>query len=254
MKRIPLYILALVLILSACSRKKKLATGTFVERSDTELIKALKDHNIDATWYSIKGKSKVSGEDQAFSGTIYLRMKRDSILWGMAKKMSIEGGRFLCTPEETTLLNRIDRSYMVQPTAALLGRMTGSMDFRDVQELLMGNIFLPEKTDSIIQDEVYYQVYFKSYDISVCYTVDSESLELRKAAYSWENNRQVEVEFTDYRPTDQGKDHAYNRIITVYENEIPTTKVNIKISQLDINIPKRTPFKIPRSYEKLGFR
>lgn len=252
MKYFLVYICVGVFMISGCHRSKKLDdTTSLVERSEAEIHEALYAHNIDAQWYAIKGSARVSMPDQSFSGSVYLRIKRDSIIWGMAKKLSIEGGRFLSTPEQTTLINRIDRTYMNQSTPSLLGSLDTYMEFRDFQELLMGNIILPDSISRIEEDGIYYAVRFISGDIDVSYWIDSKSTKLSHAEYLWKDGKKVHVLYTDYMQVDSFGDHARQRSISIYNKGQQHTSIDLKLSDIQVDVPKKTPFQVPRRYERI---
>lgn len=236
-----------------CSTKKRLTTADkLVSRSEAELLKALSSHNLDATWYAVKGKARVEGEGQSFTGTIYLRLKRDSIIWGMAKKLSIEGGRFLCTPDHATLINRIDGTYMERHTDRLLHSLNASLSFRDVQEVLMGNIILPQQIDSIRTQGSMYSLYFTDQGIGIRYDIHSRSQQLKRAIYTT-NDQEISTEYSNYLRVNNGTLHPHDRSISFSRDGNKHMKLDLSFRNVEVNVAKRTPFSIPRRYEKVGW-
>ena len=90
-------------------------------------------------WMTAKMNGELSVEDNTFSFTGSLRMRRDSAIWrSISAFMGMESVRALITPDTVLLLNRMNQTYMEEPTA-LVAEKLHTPTFQDTQAMLLGD-------------------------------------------------------------------------------------------------------------------
>lgn len=248
-----LFITALVIFAIGCKSKKLIQhTGPVPERSDTELYQALKDHNYSFDWYACETRISLKNPDEGVSGKAYIRMKKDSIIWSVVKKLSMEVVRNLITENTFAAVNRMDHTYQRGSTSEILARAGISLDFIDLQQAIFGNIVLLDSTSINIEKEGYHYILKGiSQDLQLKYWVNAFTLELDRAVIIDYRGRKIDVSYKDYRKLDSGQKVPFHRHYIVPYDDRGDAEIVMKVKKIEIDIPKKTRFSIPANYEKV---
>ena len=117
--------MAVLSLLSSCDPKKKMVSPMA--------------HSIDYQWMTAKmnGELVVNNEEWSFTGN--LRMRRDSTVWmSISAFMGMESIRTLITQDSVVLVNRINQTYLAEPIPAMVETMP-TPSLREIQALLLGD-------------------------------------------------------------------------------------------------------------------
>lgn len=241
-----------VLIIGCKTKKLVQYSGPAPDRSKSELMQALTDHNYNFKWYSCETGMRLDSPDEGVSGKAYIRMKHDSIIWSVVKKYSVEGVRTLITENTFAAVNRIDHTYQKGSTSKALSRMGVSLDFMDLQQALFGNvILLDSNTVEIIQEGEHYILKGIDQDLQLKYWINAHSLELEKTKLIDYLGRQIEVQYRDYRLIDSGQKLAFYRHYKVPYDDRGDAEIIMKVKKIEIDVPKKTRFSIPSHYQRI---
>lgn len=247
-----LYI-CLTLLLLACSSTKNLNKGPIPVRSDQDIFDALSKRNIDFEWFHGKMSTHVSSTDENVSGSMIVRMKKDSAIWVVVKKLGIEFARVWIDPSEFTVLYRLEGAYEVSPINKINDLFAVAADFQDIQQLMFGNVILPEQSAvTITKDSIYYKVLATVDGLNLLYYINAFTLDLDKMVVVDKMNRSASAQYSDYKQLDTFGRVAYNRVLTFPDEYGGTSRVSFDFSELEINVPKEMKFSIPKSYEKIN--
>jgi len=255
-KRNSLYIsffLLCLVFLSSCKSKKILQTdqGPISERTDVEILEALKSHNHQFDWYSCETSLKLISPEESIGAKSYIRMRKDSIIWINAKKYSTEGIRILATENTFAAINRIDRTYQKGSTKDAFEKLGLSLDFEDIQQALFGNVIIPDTTNMLIQKEgAHYTISGIDGDLQLKYWINSFTLHLDKLIIIDYRKRKITVEYDDYRELESGETVPFYRYYTMPFNTEENAEVIMNIKKIEVNVPKKTRFSIPSHYER----
>lgn len=242
----------LAILLAGCKTSKPKATA-IVDRSSGEIYGAIFDHNQDFDWFVADGSLKVDSPMENVSAKVYLRMKKDSIIWSVVKKVGVEGGRILATPKSYAIVNRIEGSYSRGSTSQLLSDSGMDLEFVDVQHALFGNIMLPDtSTTSISRLGPLYTVHQAGTTATEesKYVVNSENLQIEKVEMTIARNQSMSIEYSDYKPCDTGGTIPHKRKVTIVDQGMVSTII-LDFKSISIDVPKSTKFSIPRHYEEV---
>ena len=241
-----------VCLLASCKTSRQLVPNIHVDRSNSELYQSLYSHNTQFDWFVAQGKLNVQSPEQGVSAKVYLRMKNDSIIWSVVKKLAVEGGRMLITPNSYAMVNRIDRTYTRGSTDEVINQFAVDLSFTQIQQLLSGNIILPDTTNMNIRlDQGTYYLKEESHLGTMLYAVNSEQLTLSNVSLEATSTQSISVDYSDYRSTYTGSDLIpYKRSITITDNGISTV-ILLDFDDIKINEPKSTKFSIPPHYEEM---
>lgn len=242
-----------MLLVYGCKSKKSMTqTGPVPERSNTEVIKALQDHNYDFDWYTCETGITLDTPDEGVSGKSYIRMRKDSIIWSSVKKLSIEAVRMLVTENSYASVNRIDKTYQKGTTKTALAKMGVSLDFADLQQAIFGNVIIPDTTSITIEKEgVHYIIKAIDQDLQLKYWINGYDLELDKVLMIDHRAREIQIDYDDYRTLDSGEKVPFYRHYAVPYDHRGDAEVFMKVKKIEINIPKKTRFSISNRYERI---
>ena len=117
--------MALLLLTSSCSSRKKLVTTA---------------PHADYQWMTAKMQMDITAPNMQLSNvTGTLRMRRDSTVWISAVMMGMEGVRTMITQDSVIMINRIEKTYLAEPLDSVAGKLHLPMTLQESQSLLIGN-------------------------------------------------------------------------------------------------------------------
>ncbi len=222
------------------------------EKSKMEIYQVLQDHNIDFEWFSAKADANISSSSLSGSGDLRLRIRKDSLVWMIGKKLSIEGVRAKITPVEFATIYRQDNSYQKEPFHYLSHLAGFEINFSDLQELAIGNIFLPDTSniDSLDQTMEHYTLYSEIDGFKVKYYVDPFAMQLDRVILKDPKDQQLTITYSDYKNLDVDRELAH-RLSLTFESSEESAKCILKFKDVELDVVKRTPFKIPSHYTRI---
>lgn len=244
--------LILAIFLVGCATKKSIHKGPIPVRSNQQLLNALVKRNIDFEWFHGKMSTRISSPDENISGSMVVRMKKDSIIWVAVKKFGIEAARVLVDQNEYTVLYRLEGYYETNPVSKINEIFSVATNFEDAQQLMFGNVILPDSSQvKVTQDSVYYVMDAKVDDLLMKYYIHAYTLELERMTITDKANRQVTAYFSDYREVAGFGKVAFDRRFNFPYESQGQANIELKFSEIEINVPKEIKFSIPSSYERL---
>lgn len=242
----------LLILMIGCKTSKKLEQGPPPARSQQEVMEALMKRNIDFSWFSAKGDADFDSETMAGSGTITLRIKKDSLIWMQGKKFGIEGFRGIINKDSVYMVNRLEKYYIGEDIKSLHSSFGLDLDFQDVQQLLAGNVFLPstDEITSYVQEGKDCKLTSLTAGYNITYTCSAYDLQLYDMMVSDNRGHKINVSLSDYRKFGKIK-VPYIRNITFQSMGDGPYFLNVKVEELEVNEEKQMPFTLPSHYRKM---
>jgi hypothetical protein len=238
-------------ILGSCKTTKGVKKTAPV-RSANDIYQAIVDHNIDFGWFSAKADARLESSMMSGSGDLRLRIKKDSLIWLVGKKLSIEGVRVNITPQEYTSVFRQANTFQREPFRYISSMAGIDIGFEDLQQLLIGNIMLPDSTckSTLAKLGSEYILTDVIDGLDMEYHVDPFDLELSKVVIKEGRTRTISVSFRDYKKIDTNRNLAHRLSIT-FDNDGDVSKANLKFKDVELDTPKKTPFSVPEHYTRI---
>jgi len=229
-------------ILSACSSSKEMAKVP--ELGLSQVIEGLKSHVIYYDFFYGKARIKYNGEEVKVGGRSTIMMISDSLIWMNMKKLSIEGVRTLIEPDSTWILYRQDKICEQGSTQDFLDFYKIYVPFRELQDILVGNVPIPELADvQKYASDTFYKITFDRGNDHYQYWLN-ENFTIHTIVIKDILGRIIQITHSDYN-----EDNFATR--KEIEVEIPgesVSKVSIKFSKVEFDIPKTIKFEIPPHY------
>ena len=241
------FILCYLLLCISCKSKKYIFEGVDQRIDPSQIPAILGNHNIEYNWYAAKAKFKFESKGISESGTSYIRVKKDSVVWMALKKFSIEGLRVQMTPDSFTVIDRINKEVLSLDWEEMRSWYRMPIDFRMMQDLVVGNIRLEEDEEIKYEeiDSIGYKV--KQVTPFLDYTYSIPYFEQRVNSFTMEDMfaRLLQVTYENCS-TDEG--YCFERVYTISSKETQEIYLSLKISNLELNEPKKIKFDIPSHY------
>ena len=237
--------IAVFTLLSSCKSSKTAAVK--LQNPEEELLKKIHNTSFDYHWFSAKAKVRLESTEIKGGGRVNLRMVRDSIIWFNFKKVSIEGARGLISPIEFTILYRTEKKYERGHLNELFNSQTVSISFEELQSFLSGKIPVPLSTYLTYKNENNRHVLEgQNETYNLTYYFD-EDLTLNQYIMTDNQNRILNVIIGNL---DEDLGIFKERKLTYYQNQKKAGTLNVDLSNIEINVPKKLPFTIPDHYSQ----
>jgi hypothetical protein len=234
----------------ACSSTKKVVT---IDRTPKELIQALSQRNIDFKWVNAKLSTSIDNPDESISGTMQVKMQKDSAILVSVKKFGIEAAKIFVNPQSYTILYKFENAYEIENLDKIKNIFAINAEFHDLQQLLVGNVMIPDSAaTSIIKEGDQYILKTQEDNLHLEYSIDGKTLDLTQLKATDAQNRSVIVQYSDYRPYAGKGRIAYQRNITYPYSDSENGTVELTISEIVIDKPSEIKFSIPEHYEKIN--
>ena len=245
-------LLGLIFLFTACKSKKVVMSGPIPVYDDNEIISALEDRNVNWDWLISKAGINIDSPAEKVGGTMYLRMKKDSVIWVMVKKFGVEAARAQITPDSFQIAYRLDRSYDEGRIEDLMHHYKLDLEFEDMQQMMFGNVMLPDSVHTKVkQSQQEHLISGVSGDLKLTYALDPYQLLLERILINDRHDRDVRIEYLDYREVEDYGKVPYERRYVLPYSETETASLKLEFKDFEINKPRAIKFSIPSHYEKL---
>ncbi len=243
----------IIVLASSCGGNKKLVDlGPIPTRTDSVLVQSLEDRNVEFDWYASRAGAKVKSPQENVSGTVYLRMKKDSMIWMVFRKFKAEASRILIRPDSFFIIYRLEQKYEQGSIAELEQAFNIDFDFSLAQQLLVGNSIVPDPgTITTSLEENIYRVSGTLDFMNLVYYINGYDLSLEQLSYTDNQERTASAEYGDYRDLEGIGKIPYLRNYTLPVDG-GQAQFKLDFKEISFQKPKRTTFDIPTYYEEIN--
>lgn len=216
-------------------------------------MESLISRNFNFTWFNGKASTELKSPDENVSGSMHVRMKRDSVVWIAVKKFGIEAARIQVDRSYYTILYRLEGLYQKGHISGLSDIISISPDFEDLQQLMFGNVILPDSNNvEILTDSIYYVIRTNLDGIRIDYRINAYDLILEKAEITDRMNRKAVATYNDYRKVNNGHMVAFERKLDFPYSNKENASFYLKFSEITVDVPVEIKFNIPKSYSEVN--
>jgi len=236
--------------ITACKAKKALQQST-----ESLSSQVLTDRFLSRPDYHfVDGKAKVSfnSEDYHMKGTVYLRTVKDSVIWIAAKKLSVEGGRALITPDSIFYINRLEKTYQKLALARLKDKYGLTADFGYIQDMLLGLTPQIDTTQhwSVTQTAEHCSIEAVIHDILHQFTVDNHSGLVTEGKFMDKFVADGQWTYEEYVYSIDNQLIPKHRTFMVNTSVGEELTMTINITNFEVDQPKAIRFSIPSHYTR----
>jgi len=145
-----------------------------------------------------------------------------------------------------------DRNYDEGRIEDLMAHYNLDLAFEDMQQMMFGNVMLPDpEYTTVKQGENEHLVSGVSDDLKLTYALDPYQLLLQRILINDRRDRDVNIEYLDYREVDDFGKIPFERNYRLPYSETETASLKLEFKDFDINKPRAIKFSIPSRYERL---
>ncbi len=252
--KISFYLFLFGLFIASCKSKKVIPTDSGIsEKSTTFLLKALGKNKIEAEWLTAKAKINYEDDNEKIKFTSYIRMRKDSVIWFVAKKAGVEAVRAQITTDSVYIINRQAKEYTIKDLNFFEEKYNMPSSFEAIQTMLLGNVLYLSnlKPDSEIKNNQHH-LYVEKDNVRAEYWMDGTNHRLNEMQFSdIRNDQTFRMTFDDYEELEDEQIFSYFRNLNVSGKNTNNIDMDIKMSDVKINEPKSIKFEIPKRYKKV---
>lgn len=255
-----IFIVLILMLGIGCKSKKNGQTQIKMKkRSSKYLIDKLDKYQLDAEWFSGKGNVKITEKGKSNSAKIYIRMRKDSVIWAAVKKLGFEAGRAMVTTDSIFLMNRLNKTYYAKPISYMrdmLGLSSSGdnlTDFRLLYDLMLGNpVYMKDGKYDVEMFEAQYELSKETDGLETKYWLNGFNFLLKKMTFQQTGESRVaSCTFEDYKSIEEDQLFSYIRKLNLYSSETGELKVDLNYKSVTFNKPVSIKFDIPDRYEKV---
>ncbi|MBX2815823.1 MAG: DUF4292 domain-containing protein [Saprospiraceae bacterium] len=202
---------------------------------------------------NVKAKVKYRDEYGAFQFTSNLRIVGKDLIWLNASFLGFEVARVLVRPDSVFAINRWDKIYMADAIENMRNVIDVDMTYPQLLDILLGNpvIWKDSVSQFALEAEQYYMEQASApYEIQQ--QVDPTSfLPSRLFVRDTKSKYTFDADLTDHRAVNDSFQFSYFRDYIISSDNVQLSRIQINILDVDTKQVKKTPFSIPRHYERL---
>lgn len=206
-----------------------------------------------AEFKTLQAKLKITFEQKGRSQThsVNFRAEKDKALWISATFSVI---RAMVTPEKVSFYNKLDNTYFDGDYKYLSDLLGTELDFKKVQNLLLGEALYSLKASDYISDfdeksyiiqpkeqRALFEIFFLLYPTN--FKIKSQQISQPQEF------RHLQIDYLSYQEVDKQIVPERIKVIAVEANE--ETLINLEYKNVTLNDSLRLPFKIPSGFEKI---
>jgi Domain of unknown function (DUF4292) len=251
-------------IQTAMSKKDTLESNTVPVTADDPkadsiryikfLVSKIESAKINFQTFSAKVKVNFEGFDgKNYDFNAFVRIQKDRVIWVLINAgFGIEAFRILVTPDSVKVISKLDKTYQLRSVNYLKDIAHLPVDFKVLQDLLIGNAIYLDSTDIAFYRKEENGVslmsvgeYFRNYLTlnGVDYTIKHSKLDDQDEMRA----RSCDLTYSDYEKRDT---FLFSTLRKISVAEKTRLDVQLGFKQYNFNETLSFPFTIPKNYKK----
>ncbi|ALI98777.1 DUF4292 domain-containing protein [Rufibacter tibetensis] len=246
-----LYTLGLsLLVLVGCQKKVTPSASGAIAPETMNKVSVV---NTDYTYFSAKGK--VQSENSKMSANLTLRMKKNEVIWASLQAFGFEAARLKVTPDSVYIVNKLKDEYLVGSYEVLRQRYNVDVDFKTLQDILIGNFVASTSNgEKLEQDGPNQHLRTKRGNLQIDQYVDTTRYKLKRTEVrNLQNKDYMSVDYKDFEDVN-GKPFAMALLLSIQQPEGNASKTNVvAVKHRQVSTAETSldfPFSVPSNYER----
>lgn len=251
--RLVICFFAFTLTLNGC-KTTKVVEKKVDEKSEEYFLGKLMSEEINFDWFTAKAKIKYNDENTGITVSSSIKMKKDSLVWMNVKKFGLEVARVMITSDSVYVMDRFNREYYVEDIAYVERLYNIPSDLSTIQNILMGKavIFTKDNLSSKSLPDAHI-IKANNQQLENEYWLDYSSFLLKKMLLRDRlDKRTIDLDLQAYEVLNGQRKFSYLRKLHMNSQETGKVDVEIKFSNVKINVPENIRFDIPKRYTKVN--
>ena len=253
-KRSLIILTSLLVFTFNCKSSKSISNG---EANFNLTAKQLIKENAKQTprFNTLQSRLKITlnQNEKTQSHTVNFRAKKDQFLWINASFSVI---RALVTPEKVSFYNKLDNTYFDGDYKYLSDLLGTELDFRKVQNLLIGEAIFNlkngeyqasfDESSYIVQPKIQRELF------ELFFLLDPKHFKVKSQQITQPNERRhLQIDYVSHQEVEKQILPELIKIIAVEANE--EVILSLEFKNVSLNEDLRFPFKIPSGFKEIKF-
>lgn len=250
-----LILLLLIIGVSSCGPKRKAAkpdAGSVTVGHD--LLSTFELNNLDFITFSGRAKANVALNQEKKNVTLNVRMQRDKAIWiSVTAMLGIEAARVLITPDSIKIMSRLTSEYIAKPYSYIYRYTNPGINFRMLQDILVGNISLSMlRTDQlqVASSEEDVQIIGVKDGLTFHYGVNAENRPFALNLMELGADQKLEAQFGEYEVF--GGYNFPQRLTLDIQGKDLKVSSDMLYNRVEFNKSVDLPFTVPSRYQRIN--
>ena len=246
--------LLLVIFLCSCKAAKPVAEASGNANTKVDAGKVIQGHYANKTDFTtayIKAKVRYEDAKNTQNVTAEIRIKKDEVILVSIRLLGITMAKALITPNEVKYYEKINGNYFEGNYAALTQFLGTDLDFRKVQNLLIGQALDDLKSGNYtttVEDNLYKLE--NTGATTKKYFFEADKFRLRKQEIAQPaQERMMQVVYPGY--TDYPESVLPTGLIIDANQKKGKTNITIEYNSATFNEAMTFPYSVPDGYEQI---
>lgn len=234
---------------SSCSATRK---GSSASRKDSPeyIVSRLRDYQTDASWFEAKARVDYDDGQQALRGNATIRMRKDSVVWVALRKLGFEVARVLITSDSAFVIDRFNNVFSSYRLEELAGKYKLPARLDLLQGIVLGSpLLLPADSRRVEAIPGGFWLEEGSPGHTIRHRLREGNYLPEAIEYSdLQTAMQVKLTLGEYAAVGRKDNFSYLRTLILEDQQSGKINLEIKFSEVVLNVPKDMPFEIPERY------
>jgi hypothetical protein len=201
------------------------------------------------------GKARVNFKDNKKEQEVKanIRIHKDSVIWMTFSVIGVQGGKALINKDSITIVSNLEKEYYVFDYVELSKRFNFHIDFKIVQEAMLGNLIQPRQAeDKVIAEPSFNILQQGQGTVHIKNYVNTASTKIERVEMTEDNsNNSMTMNYRNFQPVGD-KLFPYNSVISLFYKTaagILNTTIEVDYNKAEVGDKElKFPFNIPRKY------
>jgi len=201
------------------------------------------------------GKARVNFKDNKKEQEVKanIRIRKDSVIWMTFSVIGVQGGKALINKDSITIVSNLEKEYYVFDYVELSKRFNFHIDFKIVQEAMLGNLIQPRQAeDKVIAEPSFNILQQGQGTVHIKNYVNTASTKIERVEMTEDNsNNSMTMNYRNFQPVGD-KLFPYNSVISLFYKTaagILNTTIEVDYNKAEVGDKElKFPFNIPRKY------
>ena len=243
--------LFVAIIISSCHRKVNVqhVSETKADKAKGAFVETLEKSKTPFKWLRIKAKVRYQGKGNDYTAGLLMKMRQDSIIWGVANVV-LEVGRLLINKDSASILIGIKGQYAIY-TLPELQQSLGLQNLAicPMQDLILAYppFTIGSDYNFVIKDNTYH-LYRTTAMGKEDMIIDATNMRIKE--FDFKRNESNKVHIT-YESWEMVNGNAMPKKIIINAHAPDETIITFDINSYTLSDDESVRFNIPSGYEKM---
>jgi hypothetical protein len=233
----------------SCSTTRS-STGSTKKDSPEYLARKLESNRLSASWFEGKARIDYNDGNQVVRVNATIRMREDSAIWVAVRKLGFEVVRTLVTSDSVFIIDRFNNAFYAYDLQYLSKTYQLPANLPILQNILLGNpLSLPFISRTITPEGTDFWLEETATSHKVRHLINGDNYRMEALEYrDIQSDRKLSLQLAEYDTSTGKHNFSYLRKVTLETQESGKISVELKFSEVELNVPKDLPFDVPERY------